>query len=423
MVFLVVSKNGVVMKLSDIKCKNAKYYEDEKPNGSKHKLMDGEGLYLHVKPNGKYWHFKYRFNNKQKLLSFGVYPEISLKEAREKKIAARKILADGQDPSQVKKDIKQQTIENNENTFEAVSKKWHEKNYTNWTEEHANKIWRRLELHIFPYLGSKPIKDIKPLELLNVIQKIEDRGHTELSHKILQTCTVIFRYAIVMAKTDYNPAADLKGALKPHKTTHYPTISAKEIPNFYKKLELANTTEINKLAIKILLLVFLRQGELRKSKWEHIDFEAKEWRVPAEIMKMKDEHIIPLSHQTITLLKELHQFTGHSEYLFPSQHKQKNPYMSENTIGKVIKHHMGYDGKMVGHGVRALASTALNEHGFRTDVIERQLAHAERNKVRAAYNRAEYLDERRKMMQWWADYLDRAQNGGGNVLEGRFGNE
>lgn len=404
------------MKLTNTAVLNAK------PKDKDYKLSDGDGMYLYVtKSSSKHWRFKYRFGGKEKKLSFGSYPEVSLKDAREKRIEARKLIADNQDPSVTKKEEKQQAILNSENTFKPLTEAWHKLNASKWTQEHADKVLRRLELHIFPYLGARPIKEIKPLELLEVIQKVENKGATELSHRLLQTCNVIFRYAIVMGKAEYNPAADLKGALKAHKAEHYPTIPAKELPNFYKKLEVAQTSNINKLAIKLLLLTFLRQGELRKSEWEHVDFEAKEWRVPAHIMKMRDAHIIPLSKQTIELLQEIKTHTGHSKYMFPSQHHQKNPIMSENTIGSVIKKRMGYDGEMVGHGVRALASTVLNEHGFNRDIIERQLAHAERNKVRVAYNRAEYLPERRKMMQWWADYLERAQNGGGNVIEGKFG--
>jgi len=386
-----------------------------------YKLPDAEGMYLHIYPTGaKYWRLKYRFMGKQKVFALGVFPEVSLAKARDKRTEARKLLSEGKDPAAVKKETVRQAVLNAENTFKALTKEWHEINKSKWTQNHGSKILRRFELHIFPYIGERPIKEIKPLELLEAIRKIENKGATELSHKLVQTCSSVFRYAILTGRAEYNPAGDLKGALKAHKEKHYPTISAKELPTFYKKLEEAKTSLLNKLAIKLLLLTFLRQGELRRAEWEHIDFVKKEWHVPAEHMKMREKHTIPLARQTIELLQEIHKITGDSKYIFPSQHPQKNSIMSENTIGSVIKKRMGYKGKMVGHGVRALASTILNENGFPSDVIERQLAHAERNKVRAAYNRAEYLDDRRKMMQWWADYLDRAANGGGNVIDGKF---
>jgi integrase len=407
------------MKLTDILCKNAKYDHNELPNGKKHKLMDGGGLFLHVKPKGKYWHFKYRFNQKQKLISFGVYPEISLKDARAKRENARKLIDDGQDPSAVKQEEKQQAIMNLENSFQAIAKEWHENNITKWEAENAIRTWRRLENNIFPTLGKKPINEIKPSEILAAIRIMEQRGATYLSRKTVQTCSAVFRYAIAIDKADYNPAADLSDALKPHTAKNHPSIGAKELPAFYKKLDEVIAMPTNKLAIRLLLLTFLRQGELRQCKWEYIDFEAKELHVPAEIMKMKESHIVPLAPQALEVLKELHKTNGWSPYIFPSQSRRVHPYISENTINKII-HTMGYKGQMVAHGARSLASTILNGNGFNADVIERQLAHAERNKNRAAYNRAEYLPERHAMMQWWGAYLERAQNGGGNVVEGKF---
>lgn len=403
------------MPLTDTTCKNAK--PTEKP----FKLSDEKGLYLEVMPNGsKYWRLKYRFTGKEKRLALGVYPEVSLKEAREKREEARKLLAGNIDPGTKKKEDKRHAAFNASNTFKAVAKEWHETNMRKWTPAHAAKIWRRLECHIFPDIGERPISEIKPLELLDSLRKVEKQGSTETSHKLLQTCNVIFRYAIVTARVEYNPASDLRGALMPHKAEHMPTIQAKELPEFFKALAAVGATEQNKIAIRLIMLTFVRQGELRQAKWQDIDFDAKEWRLPAHTTKMRDEHIVPLCKQAITLLKRLRELTGHGELLFPNHHRRVHAIMSENTINKVI-HKMGYKGKMVGHGFRALASTTLNENGFRPDVIERQLAHKERNKVRAAYNRAEYLPERKDMMQWWADYLDRAANGGGNIIDGKFG--
>ncbi|MCE3232426.1 MAG: hypothetical protein K0R98_683 [Rickettsiaceae bacterium] len=408
------------MKLTDILCKNAKYDSNELPNGKKHKLMDGGGLFLHVKPKGKYWHFKYRFNQKQKLLSFGVYPEVSLKDAREKRENARKILAEGQDPSAVKQEEKQQAIAKIENSFEAIAKEWHTNNINRWEAENGVRIWRRLENNIIPTLGKKPINEIKPSQILAAIRIMEQRGATYLSRKTVQTCSSVFRYAIASGKADYNPAADLKEALKPHKVKSYPSIEEKELPNFLKKLAEIPAEATNKMAVRLLLLTFLRQGELRKCKWEFIDFDTKEMKVPPEIMKMRHEHVVPLAPQTIVLLKEIQKINGWSPYIFPSQHRRVHPYISENTINNII-HKMGYKDEMVAHGARSLASTILNEHGFKDDVIEKQLAHKDTNQIRAIYNRAEYLPERHAMMGWWGSYLERAENDGGNVIDGKFG--
>lgn len=391
-----------------------------KPKEKAYKLSDGGGMYLHIQPSGKkYWRLKYRIFGKEKLLSLGVYPELSLKDAREKRDKARKQIADNIDPGAVKKEQRHHALLNAQNSFEAIANEWHKNSLNKWTEKHAERVWRRLERNIIPALGNEPIKNIKPSALLAAIRVIEYRGATDLSRRTLQSCSAIFRYAIATGRAEYNPAADLVGALKIHKREHYPTIDAKELPIFYERLEEVNTSPIHKLAIRLLLLTFLRQGELRKAKWEHVDFGAREWRIPPEHMKMKTRHIVPLADQAMYLLRQLQLLTGDSPYLFPSQHRRVHPVMSENTINKVLRH-MGYKGKMVGHGVRSLASTVLNENGFKPDVIEKQLAHAERNAVRAAYNRAEYLDERRAMMEWWAGYLGRMESGGGNVVEGKF---
>jgi len=245
------------------------------------------------------------------------------------------------------------------------------------------------------------------MDVLSLIQKVEKRGTTEVSQRILQTYTAIFRYAIVTEKATYNPATELKGALVAHKGTHYPTISSEELKGFLKSLDEVQTSLQNVLAIKLLMLTFVRTGEMRHSKWENIDFKNKRWIIPASLTKMNREHIVPLSKQTIKVLKQLKINTTHCPhgYILPSQNRQKNPMMSENTVNNIIKK-MGYGGKIVGHAFRALASTTLNEQGYRADVIERQLAHKESNSIRAAYNRAEYLTERTSMMQDWADYID-----------------
>lgn len=401
------------MMLTNTAVKNAK--PKEKP----YKLTDGDGLYLLISPNGgKYWRFKYRHVGQEKLLAFGTYPEVTLEQAREKRRAARKLLAGGADRGRKKKEEKRRAIYNAGNTFQAVAKEWFETNKPKWTPEHAVRLWRRLELHMMPEIGNRPIAELKALDLLDVLRKVEKRGTTETSHRLLQTCGVIFRYAVLTGRVQYNPTQDLKGALVPHQAESHPTIQSKELPDFFHQLQAVETTSLNKLAIRLLMLSFVRQGELRQAKWEDIDVHAKEWRLPAHTTKMRDLHIVPLAKQTIALLKELNQLTGDSELLFPSQQRRRHAMMSENTINHVLRK-MGYEGKLVGHGFRALASTTLNEMGFPPDVIERQLAHAERNKVRAAYNRAEYLPQRRDMMQKWADYLEKAERNE-KVITGNF---
>lgn len=408
------------MKLSDIQCKNAKYDPNEKPDGKYHKRFDGGGLYIHIKPKGKYWRFKYRFNNKDVILGFGVYPEVSLKEARNHRDDARKLLSNGQDPRAIKQEAKKAVVAKTENTFEAVAKEWHEHNINRWTPENGQRIWRRLEANIFPALGKKPINEIMPSEIVTAIKAMEERGATYLSKKTVQTCSAVFRYAKALDKAVFNPAADLQDVLKQHKVTHHPSIEAKELPTFYRKLEEVPASPTNKLAVKLLLLTFLRQGELRKCMWEYLDLEKKELIVPAEIMKMRKPHLVPLSSQAMEVLKEIQAINGWSPYIFPSQQRRVHPYISENTINNII-HRMGYKGQMVAHGARSLASTVLNEHQFNEDVIELQLAHKDKNQIRGIYNRAEHIPERHEMMKWWGGYLERAESGSDNVLKGKFG--
>ncbi len=387
------------MPLNDVKVRNLALRE--RP----YKLFDGDGLHIVVHPNGsKYWRLKYRFGKKEKTLAIGVYPEVSLKEARDKAVEARRLLSDGKDPSLAKQESKRQALLQVEHAFAVIAKEWWQQHQHKWSDGHAHSIWRRLENNIFPKLGKTPIADISRLQLLEVIKVVEKRGAHVLAHKLLQHCSGIFRYAALYGKVERNITADLSGALKSHKTTNYPTLTAADLPEFLACLHQHTTSQQNKIAMQLLLATFVRQGELRKALWTEFDEQEALWRIPALRMKMREEHRVPLSSYALQLLAALRPLTGHSSYLFPSQNRQKNPYMSENTLNKIIKD-MGYKDRLVAHGVRALASTILNEHGFRVDVIERQLAHVEPNKVRAAYNRAEYLDERRHMMEWWGNYL------------------
>lgn len=389
------------MALNDLMIRNAK------PQDKPYKLLDANGLLLLIKPNGsKLWRYRYKYLGKENTISFGSYPETSLAEAREERSKAKRLLQDKIDPSTIRKNEKRLAKFNADNSFEAVAKEWHETNMNKWSAEHARKLWRRLELHIFPLIGKRAVAEISTLELLDALRKIEKSDKTETSHRALQTCKLVFQYAVLTQKVKYNPANDLNGVLKAHKTTNYPTLGHNQLPEFLEKLEVIKISDLTKLAIKALILTMVRQGELRRAMWSDIDFAAKEWRVRPETTKMRTLHHVPLSAQAIKVFRAIQKITGEGEYVFASQQKRKFPFMSENTINKVI-HEMGYKGLLVGHGFRAMASTILNENGgFRPDVIERQLAHMPRDKVRATYNRAEYLPERRTMMDWWGDYID-----------------
>ncbi len=387
------------MSLKEIHIRNIK------PKSKLYRLFDGGGLYLEVSPNGgKYWRYKYRFAGKEKRLALGVYPDVGLSDARELHAAARKALARGNDPGAVKKEAKRQILLKSGNTFEAVAREWHQNRLDKWTPIHAAKLLKRLEADIFPKIGSRPIADITASELLEAIRKVENRGALDLAHRILQSCGQVFAYALVTQRVERNPATDLRGALKPVQKQNHSYLKANDLPEFLSKLDHYDGHPQTRLALKFLLLTFVRTGELRGAKWEEINFKENAWRIPAERMKMRDPHIVPLSKQAAAVLHELKPLTGHYDYVFPNQHKPSG-CMSENTVLYAL-YRMGYHSKATGHGFRSTASTILNEHGFPPDVIERQLAHSERDQVRAAYNHAQYLPERRKMMQWWADYLD-----------------
>jgi integrase len=384
--------------LSDIATRNAK------PKSKAYKISDGDGLFLLVTPSGsKYWRMKYFFAAKEKLLALGVYPEVSLADAREKRAQARKAIAAGLDPGQVKKESKRVIIQKHENTLEVIAQEWHQNRLSKWTPAHAKKILKRLDAHVFSRIGKRPIADITAGELLSVMRQIEEHGG-EIAHRMLQICGQVFSYAVITERSSANPAASLRGALKPVVKKNHAFIKPNELSEYLRNLDAYDGSAQTKLAMKFLLLTFVRTGELRGAKWAEIDFDKSEWRIPAERMKMREVHIVPLSQQAIHILKELQHITGQWQHVFPNQHKPSGQ-MSENTILFAL-YRMGYHSRATGHGFRSTASTVLNEHGFPPDMIERQLAHGERDKVRAAYNHAQYLPERRKMMQWWADHLD-----------------
>lgn len=385
--------------LTEVAVRNAK------PKNKPYKLADGGGLFLWVQPSGgKWWRYKYRFAGKEKLLALGSYPDVSLAEARERHAQARKLLSAGNDPGEVKKEEKRQALLKSVTTFEAIAREWCESRKHKWVTRYGSAMMTRLEKHVFPKLGDRPIADISAPELLAVLRIVENTGALDLAMRLLQASGQIFRYAIATGRAERNPAADLRGALKPPVRKHQAHLKADELPEYLQKLEAYDGSLQTKLALKLLLLTFVRTGELRGAEWTEINLEMAEWRIPAERMKMRDPHIVPLSRQAIAVLAELQPLTGQWRYVFPNQHKPSG-CMSENTMLYGL-YRMGYHSKATCHGFRSTASTILNEHGFRPDVIERQLAHSERNQVRAAYNHAQYLPERREMMQWWADFLD-----------------
>ncbi len=381
-----------------------------KPQNKAYRLFDGGGLYLEVHPNGsKYWRLKYRFAGKHRVYAIGIYPEVTLAEARDEADNAKKLIRAGIDPVAQRKTVKIETQAAAENTFERLAREWIDHQGGRWTEGHGSDVLKSLEKDVFPAIGHRPIIEIKTPELLSVIRSIERRGALNTAGQVLQRCSSVFRYAIQVGRCTYNPAGDLKGALKTKKVEHRAALSEKDLPDFLRKVDKYNGDMQTIHALKLLMLTFVRTGELRGAEWNEIDLDNSTWRIPAHRMKMNSEHLVPLSHQAVALLQEQHQLTGHYELVFPSRSNVTRP-MSENTVLYAL-YRMGYHSRATGHGFRATASTILNEQGWKADVIERQLAHAERNKVRAAYHRSEYLQERKAMMQSWADYLDKLKAG------------
>lgn len=389
------------MKLTDTKIRSLK------PREKQYKVSDGSNLFLVITPTAaKYWRFKYIFNGKEKLLALGVYPDVTLALAREKRDEARRQLAEGNDPSFVKQ-IKQRAKKQAAlNSFEDVAREWHAKFLSKWTKGHAQTIIARLEKNIFPWIGNHPISEVTPMELLRLMRQIETRGAKETAHRVLQVCGQVFKFAIVTARAQVDPTAALKGALAPVQTKHHASITdPQEIGKLLRDIDGYKGFFITKCALRLSPLLFVRPGELRKAEWSEINFETDEWRIPAVKMKMKTVHIVPLSKQALSILNELHPLTGDGKYVFPGLINVDRP-MSDNTVTSALRR-LGYTSdEMTAHGFRSMACTLLNEHGWNRDAIERQLAHAERSNVRAAYNYAEYLPERRKMMQEWANYLE-----------------
>ena len=393
------------MALTDTAIRSAK--APEKPV----KLTDGGGLYLLLKPNGsRWWRFDYRFAGKRKTLSMGVYPDVSLKDARNRRDEARKLLAADIDPGENRKAKKTAQTEQAANSFEVVAREWFAKYSTNWAKGHADKIIRRLERDIFPWLGSRPIAEITAPELLQSLRRIEERGVLETAHRALQNCGQVFRYAVQTGRAQRDPSADLKGALAPWKPKHYPALTEPpKLAELLRSMDSYQGNLITRSALRLLPLVFVRPGELRQAKWEEIDLSAAEWRYI--VTKTNTPHIVPLAKQAVEILEELHGLTGRSVYVFPGLRSHDRP-MSENTINAALRY-MGYDqDTMTGHGFRAIARTLLDEVlGFEPHLIEHQLAHGVKDPLGRAYNRTKHLPERHRMMQAWADYLDKLKAG------------
>ncbi|HJP98740.1 MAG TPA: integrase arm-type DNA-binding domain-containing protein [Rhodanobacteraceae bacterium] len=382
-----------------------------RPHQKLYRRADAGGLCIEVHPGGaRYWRYRYRFAGKAKMLSLGVYPDVSLADARRRRDDARRLLQSGVDPSAQRKQEKLTAHLATVTALEPVAREWLAGRGRLADTTRAKVLWM-LETHVFPWIGSRPVGEVTAPELLAVLRRLESLDKLETAQRLKQVSGQIFRYAIATGRAERDPSADLRGALRTKKTRHFASITdPAKVGELLRAIEGFSGSFVVASALKFAPLVFVRPGELRKAEWQEFDLDAAEWRIPDERMKMREMHIVPLSEQAVAILKELQPLTAHARYVFPSIRSPRDP-MSENTVNAALRR-LGYDGDtMTGHGFRSMASTMLHEQGWNTDVIERQLAHAERNQVKAAYNHAEYLPERRKMMQAWADYLDGLRTG------------
>lgn len=398
--------------LTDTKVRQAK--AKDRP----YKLSDARGLYLYVSTKGaKSWRYDYRLSGRRETLTVGRYPEVPVAEARERLEAARKQVEKGESPSLARKREKQAAVLGSANTFEAMAEAWHAE-----MAPHRSEVWRGstrrwLDKKIYPAVGSMPINQISPPDVLSIIKGIAKGGHARSAEYVRQTMVRVFEFAIRNLRAKHNPAREVRGAITLPAPKNRRPLSIKEIPHFIEKLDAYSGRLSTKLAIKLLMLTFVRKSELVNATWDEFDLEAAEWRIPGERMKMRDPHIVPLSRQAVKILKELKRLSGSSTYVLPNIGNLRKP-MGQNTFNKAFSQ-MDPNSGFTPHGLRATASTILNEQGFRPDVIERQLAHAERNRVRAAYNQADYLADRKMMMQSWADYIDGLSSGAKVVNIGR----
>jgi integrase len=388
------------MPLTAVAIRNAR------PGRKPRRLYDSGGLYLEISPLGsRWWRFAYRFGGKRKLISLGVFQDVPLAMARERRDAARKLLAGGQDPSTQRQIEKRSAASDAANSFEAVAREWYGKQLHTWVPSHASDVLRRLEVNLFPLIGATPISELTAPALLSALRRVEHRGAHDLAHRILQVAGQVLRYGIATGRCERDLSIDLRGALTPHQGKHQAAIKPEELPALLRAIEgyAQLGDRLTSLALRLLALTFVRTGELIGAQWEEMDTDSASWIIPAERMKMKAEHVVPLARQAMEILRELRPISKGSRYVFPGRNPDKP--ISNNTMLFAL-YRLGYKGKMTGHGFRSVASTMLNEAGFRGEVIERQLAHSERDEIRCAYNRAEYLPERRAMMQQCADMLD-----------------
>lgn len=382
-----------------------------KPQAKDIKLFDGDGLHLLItSTGGKLWRFKYRFGGMEKLLSLGKYPQISLADARQKREEARTLIAKGVDPGAVKQAQKEAQTHETE-TVEVVAREWMAKQSVAWVPTHTNTVKARLEAYIFPHIGSRPISEIRPPELLAVLRRLEARGTIETAHRVKQICGQIFRYAVVTGRAESDPSTPLSGALASVKVKHMAAITdRKEVAGLLRAIEDYHGSFIVKAALRLAPLVFVRPGELRQMEWAEIDFDSATWTIPAEKMKMRKIHSVPLAQQALGILEEIKPLTGGGRYVFPSARGMGRPMSNMALLAALRRMGIGKD-EMTAHGFRSMASSLLHETGWDSNLIELQLAHRDSNTIRAIYNRAERLDERRKMMQSWADYLDALKTG------------
>ncbi|PHM44215.1 tyrosine-type recombinase/integrase [Xenorhabdus szentirmaii] len=401
------------MKLTDLVIKRAKAKEKA------YTLADGNGLSLLIDTNGsKGWRYRYQFAGKTKMISLGVYPVVTLTEARAKRDEARKLVANGINPSEARKAEKISAANLIENTFKNIAHEWYEKRKDRWSTFYAEEMMETFEKDVFPYIGSRPIVEIKPMELMSVLSRINERGATEKLRKIRQRCGEVWKYAIITGRAEYNPAPDLASAFVTPKKTHYAFLMADELTEFFKALNSYTGSFMVKMGMRLQMITGVRSGELRKAEWSEIDFNKSQWEIPAEKMKMRRPHIVPLSKQSIDILEQMKPVTGQGKYLFPGRTNQSQP-MSEMALNVLIRR-IGYAGRVTGHEFRHTMSTILHEQGYNTAWIETQLAHVDKNSIRGTYNHAQYLDGRREMLQWYADYMEMLERGE-NALIGKFG--
>lgn len=377
-----------------------------KPQNKDYKKSDARGLYLFVKSNGaKYWRLAYRFNKLQKTLAIGVYPEVSLFAAREQVTNVKMLIASQIDPSEIRKKSKSNVQNESTNSFQVIANEWFTKQKKVWVDSHIKDVKRRLEQNLYPKLGKLPVNQITSIQVLEAVRVIEKRGAIDLSHRVLGVCSQVFRYAVASGRCFSDPTRDLKGALTPHTMKHQNAIPPEQLSKLMS--EINNYSSIGdlqtQLALELLAHTFVRTGELIQAKWTEFDFQKCIWKIPACRMKMKREHLVPLTSQVMFILERLKEFARDTEYVLAGRNPKT--HISNNTLLFAL-YKLGYKGKMTGHGFRAVASTVLNENNHRADIIERQLAHLDGNAVRAAYNRAEYLKERTEMMVWWSNYLE-----------------